>query len=82
MYESFRRCLQVAREAGRDRAWVSRDEIAAEGEAMGLNEGQCLEMAQIELERDWVVFTRWPVGRRFIGVTFTDHRGLRRLYGG
>lgn len=82
IHEFFRRCLQDARAAGRDRAWVYRHEIAAEGEAIGLNEAQCLKMAQIELERDWVVFTRRPLGQRSIGIVFTDHRGLRRLYGG
>ena len=83
LHEFFRHCLQKAREAGRDRAWVSRGEIVAEGEAMGLNEAQSLAMAQVELERNWFVPARTPEGRRFMpGVVFADYYGLRRLYGG
>jgi hypothetical protein len=80
MHEFFGRRQQAAREAGHDRTWVYRNEIVAEGEAMGLNEAQSLAMARDELERTWVVLSRWREERRFIGVVFTDYYGLRRLY--
>ncbi len=83
MYEFFRQKSQAARAVGHDRAWVYKNEIVAEGEAMGLNEAQSLAMAQSELEQNWFVpFRRPEEQRRSIGVVFTDSRGLRRLYGG
>ncbi len=81
MREFFRRRLQDARATGNERAWVYRDEILAEGQAMGLSEAQTLTLAQVELERNWVVLTRRTAEeRRFRGAVFTDHRGLRKLY--
>ncbi len=81
MHAFFRRRLRAAREAGRDCAWVYRNEIVEEGEAMGLNEAQSLAMAQAELERNWYVPSYWPGRRGFTGAVFTDFPGLCRRYG-
>jgi len=81
MHEFFRRRLRAAREEGRDCAWVYRNEIVAEGEAMGLNEAQSLTMAQEELERNWYVPSYWPGRRHFTGAVFTDFPSLCRRYG-
>jgi hypothetical protein len=82
MHEFFRRRLQAAKEAGHDRAWVYRDEIVAEGEAMGLSEAQSLAMAQDELEQHWIEPAYRPERGRFMaGAMFTDFRGLCRYYG-
>jgi hypothetical protein len=81
MHEFFRRRLRAAREESRDCAWVYRNEIVAEGEAMGLNEAQSLAMAQEELERNWYVPGYWTGRRHFTGVVFTDFPGLCRRYG-
>ncbi len=81
MREFFRRRLQDARATSNERAWVYRDEILAEGQAMGLSEAQTLTLALVELERNWVVLSRRTAEeRRFRGAVFTDHRGLRKLY--
>jgi hypothetical protein len=91
MHEFFRRRLRAAREEGRYCAWVYRNEIVAEGEAMGLNEAQSLAMAQDELGRNWYdvatrrtwyeVPTGWTEEPRFIDAVFSVFPGLCRRYG-
>ncbi len=77
MNRLFWRNLQAEKGEGRERAWIQRGEIVAEGEAMGLTEEQSLKLAQIELARNWVVLDGVCSHERgFMGAVFTDVPGV------